>query len=174
MIYIFGISRAYQICAHKPIEAGGLPHYNYRHLAFEYEKHLRDVVRIYQPQTIVEEFSWPLLSKITEVDNDAFLVAKMVCLEVGRVQHEMLDPACRDECLELGPNPVPVRTVRFCAAPPSWDGDWHKQLRRPARENSLLVCCANHIAGMRRTLDALNYNSAIICENFAARLGALH
>jgi len=172
MIYLFGISRAYQICAHKPIEQGGLPHYNYRHLAFEYEKYLRDVVRIYKPQTIVEEFSWPLLSKINEVDDDAFLVAKMVCLEMGRVEHKMLDPACNDDCVELSAMPAAVKKMQFCSTPASWNDSWLKQIRRPARDSSLLVCCANHITSLHKVLDSLSYKSSIICENFAARLSA--
>jgi len=172
MIYLFGISRAYQVCAHKPIEAGGLPHYNYRHLAFEYERYLRDVVKIYQPQTIVEEFSWPLLSKIHEVDNEAFLVAKMVCLEMGRVEHKMLDSACHDECIELSSAPGVPRTIQLCKSTPSWNDNWFKEIRRSARENSLLVCCANHITSVRKLMDAMSYNSMIICDNFSARLSS--
>jgi hypothetical protein len=142
MISLLGIYHSSQVYASKPINQGGLPHYDHRHVALEFEIYLRHFVKKYRPHTIIEEFNWPTFTGILKADHDAFLVAKMVCLEVGGITHKMLYSACHD--------------------------DWLKQIHCLPQGNALLVCRANHIPHFQEKLAAQSIQHSVMYDNFSS------
>lgn len=163
MVHLLGITHKFQIRSFKPWQQGGLIDYD-PDLARRFEKYLEDIVACIVPVAICEEESNAKLQQVSQIDDRAYSVAKIVCAR-NNIRHILCDP----DNVE--------RAQLYCArgvteADDQRNGysireeEWLRRIRPMLPDGRLVfICGANHVESFREKLERSSTTVKILCRD---------